>query len=84
MLYMKKKSRKRELLPIQVDFKISYNEKTRSLRFFKTTLGGSSQRGRSGFRNIVHYACIILSKKMKFKYQLVYTDSEKTTDIKGT
>lgn len=68
------------MLPIQVDCKISYNEKTRSLRFFKTTLGGSNQRGGSGFRNIVHYACIILSKKMKFKYQLIHADSENTTD----
>ena len=34
----------------------------------------------SGFRNIMHYACIILSKKMKFKYQLIHTDSENMTD----
>ena len=67
-------------MPIQVDCKISYNEKTRSLRFFKTTLGGSNQRGGSGFRNIVHYACIILSKKMIHAFQLIHADSENTTD----
>ena len=45
----------RELLPIQVDRKISYIEKTRSLWFLRITWGGSNQGGRSGVRNNLHY-----------------------------
>ena len=46
---------KRELLPIQVDRKISFIEKTRSLRFLRITWGGSNQGGGSGVRNNLHY-----------------------------
>ena len=45
---------KRELLPIQVDRKISYTEKTRSLKFLRITWG-SNQGGGSGVRNNLHY-----------------------------
>ena len=69
----------RELLPIQVDWKISYEEKTRSSWLLRTNWRRSNQGGELGVRNVLHYRWIIYSepKKMKLKYQIV---RENTTD----
>ena len=63
-----------------MDWELSYSKKARTVKFLRTTWGGSNHGGGSGVKSILHYACIIPSEPKK----KVQVPTNLLTDINGT